>query len=142
MEDGHAGIDRDGPANQLHRPRRIALLMGHHAKQVQGIRLAWLPGEDRLVQPRGLVQAAGLMMLKGEVQVVLGCHGCLVLAQRPRSIPEGDPHGQPLVLRLDLWKGNAGRWTSAGWAGGNRAGLTARSTWSPGRATSVQYRSE
>jgi hypothetical protein len=61
VEDGLAGQEGDGPADQLDGPRQIAALKIHHAQQVQGIRVVRLGAEDLNIQLGRLIQLTALM---------------------------------------------------------------------------------
>src|SRR5271166_5082859 len=49
----------------------LAKLMGNQSQQVQRLRVVWIAGEDGLIDASSLLQAAGLMVLDGELHGLL-----------------------------------------------------------------------
>jgi hypothetical protein len=76
VEDGHVRLDRDRPAHEFDGPRRITLLEGHRAEQVQGIDMRRVAVEEDLVDPRRPVQEAPLMTVQSRAQIFAhpGCY--------------------------------------------------------------------
>jgi hypothetical protein len=48
-----------------------AKLLGNQSEQVQRVRIVWIASEDGLIEASSLVQAAGLMVLDGDLHGVL-----------------------------------------------------------------------
>jgi hypothetical protein len=71
VEGGRTRVDGDGPADQLDRPRRVALLEGRDAQQVQRVRVIRLAGQDALVTSRSLLQTTALMIPQCGAEIVL-----------------------------------------------------------------------
>jgi len=49
----------------------LAKLIGNQSEQVQRVRIVWIAREDGLIDASSLVQAAGLMVLDGDLHGVL-----------------------------------------------------------------------
>ena len=62
----------------------LAQLMGNHAEQMQRLRVVWIAREDRLIDACSFLQAAGLMVLDGDLQGVL--HSGVLSPQVSHSI--------------------------------------------------------
>ncbi len=67
------GTTGDRAANQFEGPSVVALLMGHHAQQVDRHRMAGPSVENALVGLRRRVQPAAPVLLDGGIQFVV-CH--------------------------------------------------------------------
>src|SRR5262249_46846164 len=68
----------DGPADQVEGTGSVARLEGHHAKQVEGVGVRGVAGEDRLIRAGRPVQVALLV-------VPNGCGEGVVHGRRPGS---------------------------------------------------------
>src|SRR5262249_10357738 len=122
VKGGRARVDGNRPAYQLNGLRWVTLLKSDDAEQVQGIRVIGLLDEDVLVNPRGLLQTAALMLPKRGGQVVLGgrlrregrilcwLHQTQPLLQQkiPMTVPTGGTDKPSSWGLRCSWRGNEG----------------------------------
>ncbi len=68
MGNGEAGIDGNRLTDQGDPGFPIVLLIANAAREVQGIAVGRIGGQDLLVALRGIVELTGLVMLDGDLQ--------------------------------------------------------------------------
>ena len=70
MEGGRTGGQFHRPSDQVHGAAAVSQLEGHHAEQVQGVRVAGVAVQDRLVSLGRLVQLPLAVVANGGGEVV------------------------------------------------------------------------
>jgi len=68
-------VRRDGLANPVYRELMAAHLLGDDAPQAERLGIVWLHREDLAVNPFGLCQTSGLMMLNRDLERLWDRHG-------------------------------------------------------------------
>jgi len=74
MRGGIFRVELNGPTNQFESDVFPANLVSDHAKVMQGLSMRRLHREDLAVEPLGISQAPGPMMLEGQRKCLLSAH--------------------------------------------------------------------